>query len=127
MTRSRIFVDREIVGLLGSVPSSPALLRAWNGRFKRLGMNATMERYPCTEHTLHERLSEMLHFDRRGYIVDSSLQSAIVPLLDGLDGVAVEEGRADTVWNMDGVLRGAVCENDDDARFALWFSQQGRR
>ena len=66
-----------------------------------------MDSYPATTANLHERLSEMYHFDRRGYIVDSSLSEAVYPLLDFCHVSKAEEGSPITlIRNDNGVLNG---------------------
>ncbi len=118
MTKSRTD-DRLIFGLLGAMPKVQA---AWEKRFRDMGVNACMSKYPTEVATLPERLSEMFHFDRRGYIVAPSLQRGIVPLLDVLHASSRENGLVDTVVNRNGVLYGYFFGNDDEARAALWFS-----
>ncbi len=68
-------------------------------------MDAFIDYYATKENQLPERLSEMFHFDRTMYIVDSSLGQAIKPLLDEIDP-SVGEGSVDTVFNREGVLIG---------------------
>lgn len=106
MTRPRSDSSREIFGILGRDPRAAELERAWNAFFREQGMDAVLSRYPATQATLPERLSEMFHFDRRGYIVGLPLQKAIIPLLDAIDPAAEGEGRVDTVVNRGGVFTG---------------------
>ena len=89
-------------------------------------MDAFMDYYPTKEGNLTERLSEMFHFDRRGYIVGKSLQKAIISLLDGLDTSASEEGSVDTVVNEEGVLIGYFCGDNRAKRMELWGAGEGR-
>ncbi|MDP7477205.1 MAG: hypothetical protein QF442_02030 [Candidatus Peribacteraceae bacterium] len=96
--------------------------RYWNSRFEEEGIDAFLDHYPTKEEELPERLSEMFHHDRRGYIVGKALQQAIIPLLDSIDSSA-GEGSVDTVVNDGGVLIGYVC-NDNIKRWNLWFAKQ---
>lgn len=113
MTKPRKSVHRELYGFIGkSSPSVPArageaaeVLREWNAHFRREGIDASMDVYPTTQENLPERLSEMFHFDRCGYIVSKDLSRAIIPLLDRVDLAARRRG-VGFVWNNAGVLRG---------------------
>ncbi len=124
VTRPRTSTHREIFGILGHLPNAENVLAAWNRRFREEGRDADMVRYPTTVETLPERLSEMFHFDRRGYILAPALRVAIAPLLDIVDGQAT----VDTVWNDHGILRGfrfelrgALTEDLLERRWQLWF------
>ncbi len=101
MTKSRISVDREIVGILGKFPNRSELLKQWNTYFREEGIDASAIYYPTTVENLPERLSEMFHFDRRLYLVSPNLQEVIAPLLDRIDEEPVE-----VIWNDGGVLVG---------------------
>ncbi len=116
MTKSRND-DRLIFGLLGSMPKAQA---AWEKRFRDMGVNACMSKYPTEAANLPERLSEMFHFDRRGYLVAANLQKDILPLLDVLDASARTHGLSDTVVNCAGVLHGFFFGTDDEARAQAW-------
>lgn len=123
MTRPRANPDKLLFGIIGAVPDSGSVLSRWNAWFAKQGIDADMQRYPTMEKTLPERLSEMFHFDRRGYIVGKSLQEAIIPYLDGLDASVRGEGSGcvDTVLNDGGLLRGYFTGNDDEKRMGLWL------
>lgn len=99
---------------------SSQILRYFNQRFSAEQLDAYMAKYPCGVGELPERLSEMFHFDRRGYVVGSQLQQDIMPLLDVLDGGATKEGRVDTVVNNSGVLGGYFVAGDNERRWELW-------
>lgn len=86
-----------------------------------------MDRYPCTLHTIPERLSEMVHFDRRGYIVELALQERIVPYMDVLDAMAQASGRVDTIVHYDGVITGYDVSGSLELRMALWHLDARRR
>lgn len=122
MTKPRTSVSREIFGILGSVPNRSHVQRAWNEYFQSHQMDAFMDHYPTVEKLLPERLSEMFHFDRRGYIVSSRLSEAVVPLLDRLDGSAQRAQRVNTVFNEGGILIGFWIEGDDSVhgRLSVW-------
>ncbi len=105
MTKPRLSTTRELFGILGSYPDASVLQRDWNAYFAKEGMDAFCDRYPTKEDQLPERLSEMFHFDRRGYIIGSRLQEAIFPLLDAIDS-SVTDGKVNVVKNEGGVLTG---------------------
>ena len=120
MTKPRISPTRELFGIIGKISDRSSTLKTWNAHFKKQGRDAFMDYYPTTIDTLPERLSEMFHFDRRGYIVSSDLSDALIPLLDDCDGEKV-----DTVINHNGILHGVFvgCDNTDvAARLSLWNS-----
>ena len=100
------------------------MLKFWNAKFMKEERDAYMDCYPTTPETLPERLSEMFHFDRRGYIVASALQEAIIPVLDIIDSSAKGEGRVDFVVNRDGVFTGyflnLLHSDQVEAIEALW-------
>lgn len=106
MTKSRSNCDRQLYGLLGSVPNGSKVQAAWNKYFHEEGIDAFMGKYPATIDTLPERLSEMFHFDRRFYIVSEKLGPSIIALLDHIDSSATEVSDVDFVLNEDGVLTG---------------------
>ena len=120
MTNPRTNPDRELMGILGSLDNTSEVMSWWNAEFLRLGMDAALSRYPTEVDTLPERLSEMFHFDRRGYIVGKGLQEAIVPLLDHIDESAVGKGTVDTVHNAGGVMTGYFCDADREKRWTIW-------
>jgi len=121
MTNPRINPTRELFGILGSVEKISDEMSWWNKQFAQKGMDAALSRYPTTADTLPERLSEMFHFDRRGYIVGKGLTEAIISLLDGLDASAIEKGSVDTVLNTNGVMTGYFCGNDRQKRWGIWL------
>ena len=82
-----------------------AVLREWNARFQNESMDASLVYYPTTAKNLPERLSEMFHFDRRGYIVGKEISKIIIPLLDDVEPQA-RKGGVRYVENQCGVLRG---------------------
>ena len=123
MTKPRTSTTRELFGILGSHPDASVLQSSWNAYFAENGIDAFMDKYATTEENLPERLSEMFHFDRRGYIVAPKLQEAIVPLLDDASAE-----RVDTVWNDGGILHGyLLCtegknrEKQMQSRLQLWL------
>lgn len=118
MTKPRMSPTRELFGVIGKIPNRSETLKTWNAYFTRTGHDAFMDYYPTTPDTLPERLSEMFHFDRRGYIVSPDLSEALIPLLD-----SCASSHVDTIVNDNGVLRGFFvgCENTDvHARLNLW-------
>jgi shikimate 5-dehydrogenase len=127
MTNPRTNPERELMGILGSLDNTSEEMSWWNAEFKKLGMDAALSRYPTEVDTLPERLSEMFHFDRRGYIVGKGLQEAIIPLLDYIDS-SVElalngsegEGTVDTVHNAGGVMTGYFCDGNRKKRWTIW-------
>lgn len=121
MTKPRTNPDRQLFGVIGTVDNVSALKKQWNGYFTDEGLDAFMDSYATTPQELPERLSEMYHFDRRGYIVGKPLQKAIIPLLDALDASSEGEGRVDTVVNRGGVMTGYYCAEDFATLRALWI------
>lgn len=89
------------------MPDASKILKEWNAAFRKKGMDASMDVYPTTEKNLPERLSEMFHFDRRGYIVSKDLSKAIIPLLDHVEPDARKRGVA-FVRNEGGLLCGSL-------------------
>ncbi len=120
VTKPRISTDRVLLGILGRCPDSSAVLREWNVLLRSAGIDGSMDRYPCSEQTIPERLSEMVHFDRRGYIVASSLQSAMLHAMDNLDPSTVSSQKVDTILNDGGVLTGYFVEGDHSLRRQIW-------
>lgn len=86
-----------------------------------------MDSYPTKENEIPERLSEMFHFDRRGYIVGKPLQKAIIPYLDRVAGQPTPrlrlagKGSVGFVVNDDGVLVGYP-ELSDEEMWSLWLA-----
>lgn len=126
MTKSRTSTTRILLGVLGKSANSAKILREWNHFLREQGINGSMDRYPCSTATLPERLSEMLHFDRRGYIVATPLQQCVAGCMDRLDASAEAQNAVDTIVNDGGVLTGFWTEDNDERRRALWF-EKGRR
>jgi shikimate dehydrogenase len=124
MTKPRISNERILLGILGKSPDASAVLREWNSFFRSAGIDGSMDRYPCTEKTIPERLSEMVHFDRRGYIVASALQTAMLSPMDTLDGSAIQSHKVDTIINDNGVLTGYFTNGDSALRRELWFGKK---
>jgi shikimate 5-dehydrogenase len=123
MAKPRISIDRQLLGVLGRSVQSSMILTHWNRLFRVRRIDASMDRYACSAATLPERLSEMLHFDRRGYIVTFPLQQAILPLLDRLDPSALEQGRVDIVVNDDGVLTGHFVDGAEERQWSLMIEK----
>ena len=101
MTKPRISPERELMGLLGSVPQASRLQKAWNAFLREQGRDAFVDKYSCTTEVIPERLSEMYHFDRRWYIVAPALQHSISTHLDVVHDVPVT-----CILNKEGVLHG---------------------
>lgn len=121
MTKPRTNPGRMLCGIIGTVDDVSAEKQWWNARFLQEGMDAFMDSYPTKEAEIPERLSEMHHFDRRGYIVGKPLQKAIIPLLDCLDSSVEGEGRVDVIMNRGGVMTGYANISREDT-FHLWTS-----
>ena len=121
MTNPRINPTRELFGILGSLDNVSDEMSWWNRQFVQKGLDAALSRYPTQTTELPERLSEMFHFDRRGYIVGKGLTEAIIPLLDSIDASAMEEGSVDTVLNRGGIMTGFFCGNDRQKRWDIWL------
>lgn len=105
MTKPRKSIHRELYGIIGHVPDAAKILKQWNADFRKRGVDASMDSYPTTVKNLPERLSEMFHFDRRGYLVGQDLSNAIIPLLDKMDPAARRRG-VTFVQNKSGVFIG---------------------
>ncbi|HBU09530.1 MAG TPA: hypothetical protein DEB30_01875 [Candidatus Peribacter riflensis] len=88
MTKPRPSPHRELYGIIGHVPDASRILKQWNAAFRERGIDASLDVYPTTEKNLPERLSEMFHFDRRGYLVGNDLSKVIIPLLDRVEPAA---------------------------------------
>lgn len=108
MTKPRTNPDRLLFGLLGSFADSSAQQSFWNKKFLDEHIDAFMDHYPTKDDQIPERLSEMFHFDRRGYIVGKSLQKAIIPYLD-----RAEEGSVNAVVNRGGILCGFFADSPE--------------
>jgi len=105
VTKPRSSTHRELFGIIGQMPGVSKILREWNAAFRAQGIDASLDFYPTTVTNLPERLSEMFHFDRRGYIVGTSLQKVIIPLLDFVEPAARRRG-VKYVSNAGGALHG---------------------
>lgn len=132
MTKPRTSVDREIFGILGKHPERSALQRTWNAYFEAEGIDAFLDYYPTTEDTIHERLSEMYHFDRRAYIVGSALTEAILSYVDVVHPSAEQalrqgsgQGSANLLYNRGGVVEGWHIEDMSDPEKVLAILQTG--
>lgn len=121
MTKPRDNPDRELFGILGSLPDTSECKRYFNHRFEEEDIDAFLDHYPTKPEELPERLSEMFHFDRRGYIVADALSEAIIPLLDQIDGGVGD--RVTLVMNRGGILTGYAI-NDYEKVWDLWFTKE---
>jgi shikimate 5-dehydrogenase len=124
MTKPRVSTERILLGVLGSSADSSAILREWNSYLRSAGIDGSMDRYPCSEKTIPERMSEMVHFDRRGYIVAPALQTAMLSAMDTLDSSAIQSHKVDTIINDNGVLTGFWMNGDSSSRRELWFTKK---
>lgn len=97
------------------MPDSSATLREWNAAFRKQRKDAVLVLYPTTIQNLPERLSEMFHFDRRGYIVGDDLARAVIPLLDHVEDTARRKG-VTYVENRRGVLVGTRRKKDPEGQ-----------
>ncbi|MFH0851637.1 MAG: hypothetical protein V1876_02710 [Candidatus Peregrinibacteria bacterium] len=107
MTKPRTSPHRELYGIIGRMPDASRILKEWNAAFREQGIDASMDFYPTTAENLLERLSEMFHFDRRGYIVGKDLSKAVIPLLDTVEPAARRRG-VEFVRNDGGILNGEL-------------------
>lgn len=105
MTKPRTNPSRELFGIIGSLPDTSQQRQWWNAQFAEQGIDAFMDHYPTTVRELPERLSEMFHFDRRGYIVGKALQKAVISYLDVVDS-SVGQGSVAWLHNDSGVITG---------------------
>jgi len=105
VTKPRTSIHRELFGIIGRLPRASEVQKRWNAYFREQGIDASMDIYPTPKKNLPERLSEMFHFDRRGYIVGKDLSKAITALLDIVEPEARRRGVA-WVENRKGVLIG---------------------
>lgn len=95
-----------VFGLLGPVCTAHAR-KTWNELLRKEGIDGFFDFYRTTNaQDLVTRLSEMFLLERRGYLLNASLQAAAVPLMDTLTLEARTQGRVDTVKNERGVLVG---------------------
>tara|TARA_Y100000310_G_C20569890_1_gene757451 strand:+ start:590 stop:949 length:360 start_codon:yes stop_codon:yes gene_type:complete len=116
MTKPRVNPGRLLFGLIGSFEDTSAQKSYWNKKFYDEGIDAFMDHYPTKASELPERLSEMFHFDRRGYIVGKALQEAILPLLDRVEG----EGSVAVVANKNGICIG-YSETHPENVWSIWI------
>jgi len=123
VTKPRTNPDRLLFGIIGKVDDISSEKKWWNARFLKEGLDAYMDSYPTKEKEIPERLSEMFHFDRRGYIVGKPLQEAIIPLLDHLDASAEGEGRVDFVANTGGIMTGYFLQ-DREKMWKIWIDKE---
>jgi shikimate 5-dehydrogenase len=114
-----------VFGFLG--PRCTGNIRAlWNARLREQGIDGFFDFYrTTTRRDLETRLSEMFLLERRGYLVDPSLQEACVALMDTLTSAARSAGLVDTVRNERGVLTGDFLGHvDPEARLTFWMTSQ---
>ena len=123
MTATRDHPSRELFGVIGSLKNTSEEKRYWNHRFLEEGTSAFFDHYPTKLEELPERLSEMFHFDRRGYIVGNGLQEAIIPLLDAVDAFARGDGRVSVVCNRGGILTGYLLDDREEI-WRLWLAAE---
>ncbi len=113
-----------VIGYIG--PKLPGELRKkWNALFAKQAVDAFFDFYRTRQNDLPLRLSEMFLLERRGYIVDPSLVTAIVPLLDRLDASVQVCGAVNMVVNDGGVLTGHwidAVDNSYDACLREWMA-----
>lgn len=112
-----------LCGIIGTVDDVSELKKWWNARFLQEELDAFMDNYPTKEAEIPERLSEMYHFDRRGYIVGKPLQKAIIPLLDCIDTSVEEEGRVACIANSAGILTG-YGEMEREKMLQIWLAAE---
>jgi len=115
MSKPRNNPHRELYGIIGHVPGTSAILKEWNAAFRTRGVDVSIDVYPTTEQNLPERLSEMFHFDRRGYIVGKDLSKAIIPLLDRVEPAARRRG-VTYIENRQGMLVGRHRKKDPEGQ-----------
>jgi shikimate 5-dehydrogenase len=120
MTKPRTSTQRVLLGVLGKSADASGLLREWNAYLRSAGIDGSMDRYACNEKTIPERLSEMVHFDRRGYIVASTLQSAVLHAMDCLDSSAMQSQKIDVICNDSGVLTGYWTNGESARQREIW-------
>lgn len=123
MSRPRTSIKRELFGILGDCRQTNKIQKEWNDKFDTKKIDAFMDRYKTGKNDLSLRLSEMFHFDRRGYIVYGELQKNIIPLLDIIDYSVGKTGKVDTVLNKGGVLMGYFLGDDMEERWRLWLEE----
>lgn len=123
MTKPRTNPDRLLFGIIGKVDDISSEKKWWNAQFLQKGLDAFMDSYPTKLAEIPERLSEMFHFDRRGYIVGKPLQEAIIPLLDHLDSSVEGEGRVDFILNAGGVFTG-FAGKDRENMWKVWIKNR---
>jgi shikimate 5-dehydrogenase len=95
---------RMLLGVLGKVENLSSIRSAFDGFINKQQLDVSFDYYTTKPEELHERLSEMFHHDRRGYLLAEDLQTAIVPLLD--------EQRSEKV---------NVILNDNGTMIGLWL------
>jgi shikimate 5-dehydrogenase len=113
--------SRLIFGFVGPKCSHDARKR-WNAYFREQRIDAFFDFYKANSVSdLELRLSEMFLLERRGYLIDPTLQNVCVSLMDELDASAKKEGRVDTVVNRGGVLVGYYSGTKDVAELMSIF------
>jgi shikimate 5-dehydrogenase len=73
---------RILLGVLGKVENLSSIRSHFDLFINKQQLDVSFDYYQTKPSELHERLSEMWHHDRRGYLLAEQLQQAIIPLLD---------------------------------------------
>ncbi len=114
---------KNVFGLVG--PSCKGQARKiWNALLKKEGIDGFFDFYRAkNSYDLVTRLSEMFLLERRGYLLDESLQESAAELMDMLTAEAKHAGRIDTVKNERGVLIGYFLDKaDPEAILKVWMT-----
>ncbi len=82
MTRPNMNTGRILLGVLGKVENLSSIRSHFDLFINKQQLDVSFDYYQTKPSELHERLSEMWHHDRRGYLLAEQLQQAIIPLLD---------------------------------------------
>lgn len=100
---------RYVFGFLG--PHCKANARkTWNALLREQGIDGCFDFYRTTHSgELSLRFSEMFLLERRGYLIDPSLQASCMELMDILMPRARQQKLVDIVINRRGVLVGDFC------------------
>jgi len=86
MTRPAMSTGRILLGVLGKIENLSSVRSAFDKFINNNELDVSFDYYATKPGELHERLSEMWHHDRRGYVLADDLQAAIIPLLDTIEG-----------------------------------------
>lgn len=114
--------NRYVFGFLGPRCTANAR-KTWNAFLREQGIDGCFDFY----RTLHAgelslRFSEMFLLERRGYLIDPSLQASCMELMDVLTPRARQQKRVDIVINRRGVLIGDCCGSAGYAQILrLWM------